>query len=83
MMTGKDGRISFTKCVIVNFLAMAWWDKAPALLWTTAILAASFGAKVFLAWLSRLQATASDVNETKTAIERRVIDKDIGIEPAP
>jgi hypothetical protein len=53
MMTGKDGRISFTKVVIVDLLVAQWFGKAPGVLWATAILAASFGAKMFLAWIDR------------------------------
>jgi hypothetical protein len=85
-LTGSDGRLSFSKMVTLTVLALSVITGTFGLGIAVAALAASFGAKTFLAFLSRHSSTAT---ATTTADAAKVIeaikarrDPKTGIEPA-
>lgn len=83
MMTGKDGRQSFTKWIVLILLAMHAAKVAPGVIAEGMLLAAAFGKQTFLAWLARGQWSASDTVEAKSITERRInVPGEPGIEPA-
>lgn len=84
MMTGTDGRQSFTKWIVVILLLMHGLKVAPGVISEGMLLAAAFGRKTFTDWLAHAQFMASDTTENKTTTERRVFTPgEPGIEPAP
>ena len=85
MMRGIDGRVSFTKAMIVALLAMHWFGKAPGVISEGLLMAAAFGKATFETYLLRGNWSASDVTTTASntqITERRVLDQGVGTEPA-
>jgi hypothetical protein len=85
-LTGADGRLSFSKLVTVAVLALSAVTGTFGLGIAVAALASSFGAKTFLAFLSRHSSTASavttaDAAKVIEAIKKRR-DPKTGVEPS-
>mgnify|MGYP001546274422 CR=1 FL=1 len=80
-----SGDLSFTKVCVLILLVMHAFHIAPGVVAEAMLLSAAFGKSTFEGWLQKSAFEASDSNatETKTIIERRVLDKGIAFEPAP
>lgn len=80
MMTGHDGRPSFSKFVLVWILVLISCGRSPSDLVVIALLAASHGTKAFIAWIgkSSLNITREEKASTTTSraetITRTIVD---------
>ena len=83
-MTGKDGRLSFSKWVTLVVLVCATFWKLDAVI-AIGVIAAAFGIKAFLAFVNRgtFNASSSVVRTQMETIIRERRDPDDGIEPTP
>ncbi|MCC7196364.1 MAG: hypothetical protein IT356_12495 [Gemmatimonadaceae bacterium] len=81
MTTGEKPSFSKIVCAVILLAAVA--QRSLTLGVIIALLAASFGRSVFVAFLHRAQISAEDTHQTtrQEIIERR--DTEAGVEPAP
>lgn len=73
-LCGQDGRPSFSKLIVITVLAMYAMAVSLPVAVAIAAIAASFGVRVFLAFLSRARVDVSALDARSSSVARQEVD---------